>query len=73
VLAWVPYWPLVKVVLLMWLQSSRYEGAQRLYVEGLRPFLATWQHSIDDFLASLMRSLVRQARVVGRAGGQSEG
>ncbi|KAL4853626.1 HVA22-like protein k [Chlorella vulgaris] len=58
-LQWVPYFHAVKVVLLVWLQSSSYEGAQRLYREGLRPWLATWQPSIDDFLASLLRALRR--------------
>ncbi|EFN59233.1 hypothetical protein CHLNCDRAFT_138216 [Chlorella variabilis] len=59
VLQWVPYYHSVKVVLLVWLQSTSYEGAQRLYVEGLRPWLATWQPTLDEFLASLLRSLRR--------------
>lgn len=29
-----------------------------VYLEGLRPYLARWQPTVDDFLASLLRSLV---------------
>ena len=64
----VPYYHSVKVVLLVWLQSTSYEGAQRLYVEGLRPWLATWQPTLDEFLASLLRSLVSEGAGGGEAG-----
>lgn len=59
VLQWVPYYHAVKLLLLVWLQSPAYEGAARLYVEGLRPWLARVQPQLDDFLAALLRSLRR--------------
>lgn len=58
-LQWVPYYHALKLLLLVWLQSPSYEGAARLYVEGMRPWLATWQPTLDDFLASMLRSLRR--------------
>ncbi len=56
----VPYYHAVKLLLLIWLQSPAYKGAARLYVEGLRPWLARVQPQLDDFLAALLRSLVRR-------------
>lgn len=58
VLRWVPYYHAAKLLLLVWLQSASYEGAARLYIEGLRPQLAAWQPALDEFLAALLRSLV---------------
>ncbi|PSC76496.1 HVA22 k [Micractinium conductrix] len=58
-LQWVPYYHALKLLLLVWLQSPSYEGAGRVYLEGLRPYLARWQPTVDDFLASLLRSLRR--------------
>jgi hypothetical protein len=55
----VPYFHAVKLLLLVWLQSESYEGAQRLYYELLRPCLAQWQPLLDEFLAGLLQALVR--------------
>ena len=60
-LQWVPYYHAVKLLLLVWLQSPAYEGAQRVYIEGIRPWLLRYQPALDGFLAALLRSLVRGA------------
>ncbi|KAI7840715.1 hypothetical protein COHA_005531 [Chlorella ohadii] len=59
VLAWVPYYQLAKLVLLLWLQSPAYEGAQRIYIEGIRPWLLRYQPALDHGLAALLHALRR--------------
>lgn len=61
-----PYYHAVKLLLLVWLQSPAYEGAVRVYIEGLRPWLLRWQPALDDTLAALLRAFVSGA---GRGGG----
>lgn len=62
-----PYYHAVKLLLLVWLQSPAYEGAVRVYLEGLRPWLARVQPQLDDFLAALLRSLVGRGAGAHRA------
>lgn len=69
VLAYVPYYHAVKLLLLVWLQSPAYAGAQRVYLEALRPLLLRWQPVADDFLAALLRSLVGAGAGTGIGGG----
>lgn len=123
VLAWVPYYQLTKLVLLLWLQSPAYgepgslvwvagsghaqscsgplhlrhlqlagdeysvplfsstfpnhchrafmaaEGAQRIYIEGLRPWLLKYQTTLDHSLAVLLHALVGAVSGCGLRGG----
>ena len=39
------------------------QGAARIYVEGLRPWLLRWQPALDGFCAAVLTSLVRRGRV----------
>lgn len=41
----------VKLAFLLWLQESRYQGARRLYVLFLRPFLREHQPQIDALIS----------------------
>ena len=72
---WVPYYHPIKLLFLVWLQHGDYEGARRVYAELLRPLLAAWRPSLDDFLGALLRSLVGgSVRLTGRGwagGGES--
>ena len=43
----------LKLLLLLWLQSRRYQGARRLYVEFLRPLIRQIQPHVDMLLQQL--------------------
>ena len=49
----------IKLLLLLWLQSKRYRGAWRLYVELLRPLFKQVQPHVDGTLHQLSELLVR--------------
>jgi hypothetical protein len=42
-----------KLLLLLWLQSKRYQGARRLYVDLLRPLIRQMQPHVDALLQQL--------------------
>ncbi len=50
---YVPYYPTVKLALLLWLQSPRYGGATRLARRFAYPLLARAHPHIDAFLEAL--------------------
>ena len=41
----------LKLLLLLWLQSTRYKGAQRLYTEVLQPTLSKYMGKVDGIVA----------------------
>lgn len=54
-----PYYPTIKLALLLWLQVPRYSGAIRISSQFIRPFLRRAHPHIDAALAALQQSLNR--------------
>lgn len=44
ILAWIPIWPYVKLVLLFWLVSPMFNGAAYIYENYVRKFVAVKEH-----------------------------
>lgn len=48
----------IKLLLLLWLQCKRYQGARRLYTEFLRPLLRKAQPKVDAVLSKASTLMV---------------
>jgi hypothetical protein len=51
----------IKLLLLVWLQSRRYQGARRLYTEFLRPLVRKARPKVDNALSKATAWTVRPA------------
>ncbi|KAK9807260.1 hypothetical protein WJX73_004481 [Symbiochloris irregularis] len=49
----------VKLLFLLWLQSSSYQGARRLYLNHARPFLLKHEHQADHLLGQIQNFMAR--------------
>lgn len=55
----IPYYSVVKLAFLLWLQHPRYGGAQRISVKFVRPFLRRTHQQIDSMLLVLKEAFQR--------------
>ncbi|SLM35479.1 TB2/DP1/HVA22-related protein [Lasallia pustulata] len=52
ILAWLPFYAYLRLLLLSYLVLPQTQGARLLYQTHIHPFLSTHEHDIDDFITS---------------------
>lgn len=54
-LSWIPFYHEVKLALLIWLVTPRFNGAEKIYKQVIHPYLLKYEESIDNNLAQTQK------------------
>ena len=52
-LSWIPFYHELKVALLIWLVTPRFNGAEKIYKQVIHPYLVRYETDIDASISSI--------------------
>jgi receptor expression-enhancing protein 5/6 len=67
-LSWIPFYHELKVALLIWLVTPRFNGAEKIYKQVIHPYLVHYEKDIDQSLSTIREQGADKLDVIRDAG-----